>query len=292
MQNIVSFLNSLNPSYVILATNVVMIITAILMAMTFNELKKSEQLSKSYNNMVNRNKEAIVKNLRRKRVKSLNYEEVQAWMLRTGLDYMMEGKLSVIGYLGLRLFFALFFMIVGFQLGIVEGLVACVIGWYALEFVINESDKTDNKKMLSDIKTIYDTLRIQTKAGVYITSVLTDCYLVVENKRLKKALLELTSDIVAKNELSEALESFKKKFNNEYINTLVIVINQSLQTGQATKMFDDIREQIEDIDIAMMQTEKTQIKVMTTIVQFLIYGGIILLTVFVAASELTNGLNF
>lgn len=292
MQNIVSFLNSLNPSYVILATNVVMIITAVLMAMTFNELKKSEQLSKSYNNMVNKNKEAIVKNLRKKRVKSLNYEEVQAWMLRTGLDYMMEGKLSVIGYLGLRLFFALFFMIVGFQLGIVEGLVACVIGWYALEFVINESDKTDNKKMLSDIKTIYDTLRIQTKAGVYITSVLTDCYLVVENKRLKKALLELTSDIVAKNELSEALESFKKKFNNEYINTLVIVINQSLQTGQATKMFDDIREQIEDIDIAMMQTEKTQIKVMTTIVQFLIYGGIILLTVFVAASELTNGLNF
>ena len=166
------------------------------------------------------------------------------------------------------------------------------VGYFGLDFIINQSDKSDNIKMLDDIKNVYDTLRIQTKAGVYITSVITDCYLVVQNKRLKKAFLKLTSDIVAKNDIESALDDFRNKFNNEYIDTLVIIIKQSMKTGQASRMFDDIRNQITDIESAMVMHEKTSIQSKITFCQILLYVAIIVVSLYIAVVTLASGLLF
>jgi tight adherence protein C len=156
---------------------------------------------------------------------------------------------------------------------------------------MNLSDKSDNEKMLADIENVYDVLRIQTKAGVYITSVLTDCYLVVRNKRLKSAFLKLTSDIAAKNDIESALNDFKSKFRNEYIDTLVIIVKQSMQTGQASKIFDDIREQIADIDAAMLIAEKERINRQIITVQLILYFAIIAVAVFITYISLISGLS-
>lgn len=292
MEVIKQFINSLNPSYVQLASYVMMFITVILGVLTLRSLRKSEELHAKYKETMDKNKDNLIKGMKGSKIKSLNYGEMASWMKRSGFNFMTDNKISVIGYLGLRLGLAFFCMIVGFRMSLWAGFVGAILGWMAIDFIVNQSDISDNKKMLEDIKTIYDTIRIQVKAGVYITQVLTDCYLVVENKRLKKALLELTSDLVAKNDVRDSLEDFKEKFNNEYINTLVTVIEQSMQTGQSVKMFDDIRTQIEDIDMAMMLAEQNRIKSIILVVQFLVYGAIILLAIYVAMTGLNNGLNF
>lgn len=292
MEVITQFINDLNPSYVQLASYVMMFITIIFGVLTLRSLRKSEELHQKYKETMDRNRDNIIQGMKGSKIKSLNYAEMASWMKRSGFNYMSNNKISVIGYLGLRLALAFFCMIVGFSINLLGGFIGAIVGWMLIDFIVNQSDISDNKHMLEDIKTIYDTIRIQVKAGVYITQVLTDCYLVVENKRLKKALLELTSDLVAKNDVHESLEDFKDKFNNEYINTLVTVIEQSMQTGQSVKMFDDIRAQIEDIDMAMMLAEQNKIKSIIIIVQFLIYGAIILLAIYVAMTGLSNGLNF
>lgn len=226
------------------------------------------------------------------KIKAFNYNEIENYINRVGLVYMTNGKMTPVSYMLLKIFLALFFMFIGLQANVILGLGFLLIGYVGLDLILNLSDKTDNDAMLEDIKNVYDTLRIQTKAGVYITSVITDCYLVAQNKRLKTAFLNLTSDIIAKNDLETSLEEFRSKFNNEYINTLVIIINQSLQTGQAAKMFDDIREQIKDIEAAMMISEKTRIQQWIIFVQILLYGAIILTSVYVAIINLGNGLSF
>ena len=47
------------------------------------------------------------------------------------------------------------------------------------------------------------TLKIQTKAGVFLSYSLSECYLIVKNARLKAAMLEMTNKIVIKNDVNE-----------------------------------------------------------------------------------------
>lgn len=292
MEKIIDFIHSLNPEYVGIAIAVVIVAILVLIMILTNHLMKSEEIKRQYLNAVSSSKKKIEDGMRASKIKAFNHDELEKYISKSGLGYMTSYKMTPMMYMMLRMFFALFMCIIGMQVNVIAGLVLLPIGYFGLDFIINESDKSDNAHMLDDIKNVYDTLRIQTKAGVYITSVITDCYLVVQNKRLKDAFLKLTSDIIAKKDMDEALENFRNKFNNEYIDALVIIIKQSMKTGQAVKMFEDIRNQITDIELAMMTHEKIRIQTKITIVQIMLYTAIIGVAVFMTMTSLMNGINF
>lgn len=295
MSNIVKqiqdFIYSLNSSYVGIAATIFLIITLVLSTIFISEFLRSEQLKKFGSKAYIAARESLLKSMRTSKIKYFNYDEVEQYINSSGLAFMTDYKMTPLMYVLLRTGLAIFLMIIGLQFSLFAGLVLLPIGYFGLDFIINVSDKTDNDKMLSDIEDVYDTLRIQTKAGVYITSVLTDCYLVVKNKRLKSAFLKLTSDIAAKNDIDMALDDFRAKFRNEYIDTLVIIIKQSMKTGQAAKMFDDIREQIADIDAAMIINEKNSINGKIILVQMLVYTVIIVVSVYITFISIASGLN-
>jgi Flp pilus assembly protein TadB len=278
--------------YITVAANIAMGLTIVFILLAIRRVRKSEEIHNRYVAASGKSKEAMNNSLKRMKFKSLSYHKTREWMQKSGFNYMTNNKVSVLGYLGMRVALMILAMVVGFKISIIGGVVGAVIGWLALDFIINMSDASDNKKMLEDIKALYDTLRIQTKAGVYITSVLTECYLVVQNKRLKQALLELTSDLKAKNDLELALSDFSDKFRNEYITKLQIVIKQSLKTGRASEMFEDIRKQIETIDLAIMTAEQQRVKGMIVFVQLLIYGAVIIVAIYVAMTGLSDNLSF
>lgn len=295
MSNIVKqiqdFIYSLNSSYVGIAATIFLIITLVLSTIFISEFLRSEQLKKFGSKTYIAARESLLKSMRTSKIKYFNYDEVEQYINSSGLAFMTDYKMTPLMYVLLRTGLAIFLMIIGLQFSLFAGLVLLPIGYFGLDFIINVSDKSDNDKMLSDIEDIYDTLRIQTKAGVYITSVLTDCYLVVKNKRLKSAFLKLTSDIAAKNDIDMALDDFRAKFRNEYIDTLVIIIKQSMKTGQAAKMFDDIREQIADIDAAMIINEKNSINGKIILVQMIVYTVIIVVSVYITFISIASGLN-
>lgn len=291
MDSVVQFIYGLNPNYVGIFKWIVLIALLIMVAILFNYMLKSEQLKQKYNNIKGKGYDSIVDRMQHAKVKAFNYEELDSYIKRSGLEYMSKGKLTPVSYMGLKIGFALLGTCAGLQVNLLAGIGFMVVGYLALDFIVDQSNQSDNKAMLNDIKNIYDTLRIQTKAGVYITSVLTDCYLVVQNKRLKQALLKLTSDIAATNDMEESLNNLKAKFTNQYIDTMVIIIKQSLQTGQAAKMFDDIKGQINDIEAAMVLNEKQKIATRILIVQLMIYLLIVIVTLFVAFISLQQGLS-
>ena len=251
---------------------------------------KNEIIQKQYSKMQGRGKQFLTENMKRAKGKSFNYDYMDAFINKYGVNFMIKG-ITPVGYVALKLIASLFVMMVTMHENVVLGLAFGPACYYILDFIFIESNKSDNKLMLEDIKNVYDTLRIQIKAGVYITSVLTDCYLVVKNKRLKKAFLELTSDIAAKNDLEESLDRFTYKFDNQYIDNLATVIKQSMTTGQAGKMFDDIKGQINDIENAMVEAEKQRINTQIIIVQALMYVAILVSTVYLCLGQLGAGLS-
>lgn len=285
------FIYSLNPTYVELVATLFLVVTLILATIFISGFLRSEQLKKMGNKAYMVTRQSLLNSMKASTIKSFNYDAVEQYINSSGLAYMTNYKMTPLMYIMLRVSLASFLMILGLQFNLFAGLALLPIGYFGLDFIINMSDKADNDKMLADIEDVYDTLRIQTKAGVYITSVLTDCYLVVKNKRLKSAFLKLTSDIAAKNDIDTALDDFRGKFRNEYIDTLVIIIKQSMQTGQAAKMFDDIREQIADIDAAMLINEKNSINSKIIFVQMIVYVAIIVVAVYITFISITNGLN-
>lgn len=291
LETVKEFIYSLNPTYVELAATLFLVITLILATIFISGFLRSEQLKKMGNKAYMVTRQSFLNSMKASTIKSFNYDAVEQYINSSGLAYMTNYKMTPLMYIMLRIVLALFLMILGLQFNLFAGLALLPIGYFGLDFIINMSDKADNDKMLADIEDVYDTLRIQTKAGVYITSVLTDCYLVVKNKRLKSAFLKLTSDIAAKNDIDTALDDFRGKFRNEYIDTLVIIIKQSMQTGQAAKMFDDIREQIADIDAAMLINEKNSINSKIIFVQMIVYVAIIVVAVYITFISITNGLN-
>lgn len=288
---ITSVIYSFDYNYVSLLANLALLLTIVFTTIFISGFLRSEQLRKIGNKAYETSRQSFLNSMKTSTIKSFNYDSVEQYINCSGLAYMTNYKMTPLMYVLLKIGIAIFFMIIGLRFNIIAGLVMLPIGYFGLDFIINASDKADNDKMLGDIEDVYDTLRIQTKAGVYITSVLTDCYLVVKNKRLKSAFLKLTSDIAAKNDIDTALDEFRGKFRNEYIDTLVIIIKQSMKTGQAAKMFDDIRGQISDIDAAMLINERTSINNKIILVQLIIYSAIIAVAVYVTFISLSQGLN-
>lgn len=282
-----SILN-LNPTYVGLTALIFSLIVCLLLFMLISNMVKTGQVASIYN----RGRQYVENNMKKSRNKSFNYDVLKLYISKSGLGHMTNNKITPVSYMVLKISFAILGLLAGLQENFILGLILMLVGYVILDFILNESNKADNGNMLKDIKAVYDSLRIRTKAGVFITSVLTDSYLIVENKRLKQAFLELASDIIAKNDMETALENFKNKFDNEYINTLVIIIKQSSKTGQAAKMFEDIRGQIEDIEEALVIREKQKIRTEIIIVQVMVYTSIVAVSIFMAFMGLAEGLQF
>lgn len=276
--------------WLVIASKLIMLFIIFAVAYLVDYMVKNEIIQKQYSKMQGRGKQFLTENMRRAKGKSFNYDYMDAFINKYGVNFMIKG-ITPVGYVALKLIASLFVMVVTMHENVVLGLAFGPACYYILDFIFIESNKSDNKLMLEDIKNVYDTLRIQIKAGVYITSVLTDCYLVVKNKRLKKAFLELTSDIAAKNDLEESLDRFTYKFDNQYIDNLATVIKQSMTTGQAGKMFDDIKGQINDIENAMVEAEKQRINTQIIIVQALMYVAILVSTVYLCLGQLGAGLS-
>lgn len=155
-----------------------------------------------------------------------------------------------------------------------------ILGFFIIDIAIKSCNKRDNDDMLRDLKNVYDTLRIQTKAGVFLSEALTDCYLVVSNKRLKKALFQLNKEIMLKHDVEYAIEQLSLQFNNIYIDNFVLIIQQSIQTGQSVTMLDNISEQMREAERRVNFIEKKHLEDKIGLVQILVWVGAIIMCVY------------
>lgn len=198
-------------------------------------------------------REEKLKNIRKKVIRNKDkYRKMQIYLSKKGVNYMMKRTVDPIEFIGVKLLVGTVAGMIAFLIGGVLAMITLfIIGYYIPNLIIYLSNRSDNKAMLLDIKEIYEILKLKTESGLFITDSLLQCFKVAQNSRLKAGLLELASEIKAKNNISEALQNFELKFDNKYINSFAGVIRQGLETGDTLSSIENISKQLVSVQKAM-----------------------------------------
>ena len=233
----------------------------------------------------------IQESMKRTHIDFLNYKRMDIYLSQYGIKFMFGDKIDPINYFGIKLASSFLFFIAGMKLGgFLLGTGLCFFGFIAFDFLIWLSNSQDNEKMDKDICSIYDTLRLQTKANVYLLQALGDCYLCVKTERLKAALLKLTSNIITNSEIDVAIDEFNLQFKNNYIDSFCIIIKQSLESGKSVQILEDMSNQLIDVQKAINMKERAALERIIQLFQLLFFVGMIGICLFYLCLEIGNGI--
>lgn len=220
------------------------------------------------------------------------YERWDQYLKVNGAAYHYGTWINPVSYMALCLIISLGGLAIGLAGGLIYGIVACIAGLFLPGLLLEHMNKRDNEKMLTELDLVYSALVIQIRAGVYVTDALAECYGSVSQVRLRDALQTLSSDIVMKADLDNALEKLQSQFNNRYIDSLCITILQAMESGQAVELLGDISEQIKDMEINLQQKKKEQLNRSVTFYQLGIFALILVLVLYACVVHLFSAALF
>jgi len=236
-------------------------------------------------------KEKTVKSLTSAKSGQNRYQDINDMIYATGLHYKSGGKITPFEYQFLCTMIGMVFFFIGLNLHFLFAVPAMVFGFFALGMALKRNNELDNDGMLSDIETIYNSLKLHTRSGVYIVNAIYECHLIVKSPRLAKALQELSTEILGRQDVETAVNNFKAKFSNHYIDILAIAIKQSMVTGDIVKIFDDMSKQIDGINDAMLLKEEKKKESAILLVEVLVFIGIMAIIMYLVMLTLGDAFN-
>lgn len=207
-------------------------------------------------------------------------EKVELFISRYGADYNL-GINKVGQLIMLKVCFMAFFALVASQVVSLPFIPFIgMAGWKFPDLIIRLLNKEDNEKIFRDLKMLYDSLRIQQSAGIFITNSLMYSYRIVRNKRLKAALKSLSSDIMSDKDIDRALNGLSIKFKNDNIDEFVSIISQSIQTGRMVDMLEQINKQMQNMEDTINQKRENAVDNKMLIIMMMLFLGIMAMTIF------------
>lgn len=194
---------------------------------------------------------------------------------KNGAKFHYGEKITPAKYLSVRLMAACMAVLALGKAGWGYALLAAVVLYYVPELLLLYLNRQDNRKMVSEIQLIYQALEVQTRAGVYVTDALTECCQSVRTRRLQQALMELSGDLVMQSDLVAALSDFQQKFDNRQIDALCITLIQAGESGQAVDLLKDMGEQLKDMELTVLQQQKSALDRSITFYQLGMLGTVL-----------------
>lgn len=199
------------------------------------------------------------------------YEERKVYLSRIGAGYLAGRTVLPEEYLLVQISSALAACFLEGVLFGKVGLLGAAVGFFLPGMFLAIKNGRDNKRILRDVKGIYDTIQIKTQGGMFLTSAITECYKNTRNRRLKKALYEMSGQIIAKNDITETIDTFNMKFKNPYIDNLCIILKQSLDSGKTVEIMESIQDQLADMQNAVNLQIRNRLNAKVLFVQMLLY---------------------
>ena len=201
--------------------------------------------------------------------------------------------LKPINYILLKFIMSILLFICFFvNYGILISIFVSIIGFFLVDMAIELSNKQDNKKIVVDIVRVFDSIKIQIYSGVFITDILKESYLIARNKRFKKALRELSSELTLTNNLADSIDQFNTKFNCKFIDIFCLAIRQGNESGQINAILEDVSSSMKEIDLIIEKEETEKVKMKISFIQLLVYLGILAVVIYGIFNEISNGINF
>ena len=186
--------------------------------------------------------------------------EKQLKLRKMGAGVLLKDQMTVSQwYLYKGLMAGLFGIIVAFiaggvlRLGVAKPLtiVVAVIGWFFLDIFLRVTNKSSNDEMMPDIMEMSRSVLYAKRGGQYIADALKDAVIVVENKRLKTALMQLRNDMDSGRNLDECLQEMEMSFSNGEISSFCTVIKSLQTTGQVDEALRTLENNIEREQISV-----------------------------------------
>ena len=272
---------------VVLLKNILLVVLPILLLLIFMKIKWKENMEKT----MDAGADFAGRILKKSKMSFLNFDSIQRFLKSKGAVYLFGDTATPVTFVTVKVLLLLLLFLMGVSIGgILPGMFFGMVGFFLPDMLLTISNSADNDAMLEDIKCIYDTLRIQTKAGVFLSASLCECYLAVKNRRLKSALLELTNDISTRHEIEDALERFNEKFDCSQIDIFCIVIRQSMESGRSVKVLEDLSLQMNDLQHAINLKEKEALDRKVQIIELLIFVGLLAVTIFSLGMEVISSI--
>lgn len=178
----------------------------------------------------------------------------QLQLKRKGAGVLLKDQLTVSQWYMYKVFMAgLFFMISFF---ITEGLIKTdmakpisigvgVMGWFFLDIILRVQNNSSNDAMMPDIMETSRSVLYGKRGGQYIADAIKDAVVVVENKRLKSALIKLRNGLDAGMSLDAGLDELEMSFSNGEISSFCTVIKSLQSTGQVDEALKTLENSIE-----------------------------------------------
>ena len=169
---------------------------------------------------------------------------------------------------------------------------AAVVGWLVLDLILKAQNKSSNDEMMPDIMEMSRSVLYGKRGGQYIADALKDAVIVVENKRLKTALMRLRNDLDAGRSLDECLDELEMSFSNGEISAFCTVIKSLQSTGQVDEALRTLENNIEREQVSvnkrrcMILEHKTMMYVIFIAMDIL---AMILFCIIMKLFELTAG---
>lgn len=215
-----------------------------------------------------------------------DYHRVECFLLRNGAADHLGSWVEPVKYQALKIILALTGLMAGIRIHVLAALVLAAVAYAAPGIYLVSANSRDNQGMLPEIKLVYNSLAIQIQSGVYMADALSECYASVTDRRLKAALRELSGQIIMKSNFGGALEQFRSRFDNPYIDSLCVILLQAMETGQAVDLLSDISEQLKDMEAAILQKRKGKLDRDTTFYLLGIMAAVLGVVIYVCVSEI------
>lgn len=213
-------------------------------------------------------------------------ERTDAKLKKTGMKFLFGDDFGAHRFFMLKLLTAAVCTLIAAGISRVFLLPAAVLGYELPDIFAEVSNEADNREMLEDIRTIYDTVRIQARAGVFVTVSAMDCYLIVVHPRMKAALLEFNNRILAKNSLAEAIDGLESRFDNRYMDSFCIVLRQAMVSGRSVRILTDLSNQMNDVEHALRLRQREKLDRQIQLLELLLFTGLLAVCVYAIAVEI------
>ena len=248
----------------------------------------SEATIRKLKNKYAETKDAYTRGCNNNPDKKFAYDEIEAKLMAQGIKYRMGNDFSHFDYMIFRLALSFGAGIVSMIFNVWLFPVAFLLMFVLIPFYFAEQNSNDNEYMLPDIANLNSLVALQVKNGVFISKVIYECFRVVENKRLRKALLELAIDMETFSSIRQAAERFRAKFTSPYLDTFAKTLEQVQDSGNSAEFFEDIQSSVASINAAIAIREENKAKQVAGFFQILLFVGPVLIVFYILVSMMTG----
>lgn len=244
-----------------------------------------EQAMNTYTHAKDSNYEKISSSAEKK----FAYDAMEEKLYAQGIKYRMGARFSPFDYTVLRLMVGVGVGLVGLLYKPWCFILGFLLGFFLVPLYFKQENDNDNDEMLQDIGQMNSIVALQVKSGIHISKVIYECCRMIDNPRLKQALLELSIDLENFATVKQAAAQFSKKFSNQHIDSFAKTLEQMESTGSSVEFFEDIVSSVASINEAIAIKEEKKAQRTADFFQIMLFIGPLVLVFYVLIGSFSGG---